>query len=315
MRTLYPALNPYKRHNLAVDPLHTLYIEECGNPRGIPALFLHGGPGGGCCEVHRRFFDPQRYRIILFDQRGCGRSTPHAELKENTTEHLLSDIERIRRLLGIDRWLLFGGSWGSTLALAYAEQRPEQVLGLVLRGIFLCRDEDIEWFYQAGANRLFPDYWEDFVRLVPKFEQGEMIKAYYRILTGDDAELRLQAARAWSEWEGRTATLRPDRTTRDFFTQPAVALSMARIECHYFIHHAFLQPNQLLERARQLQEIPGVIVHGRYDSICPVDQAFALKKAWPKSRLIIVPDAGHAATEPGIVSALVEATDDFAGRL
>jgi len=292
-----------------------LYIEECGNPRGIPALFLHGGPGGGCSEVHRRFFDPGRYRIILFDQRGCGRSTPHAELKENTTEQLLADIEQIRRHLGIDRWLLFGGSWGSTLALAYAEQHPAKVLALVLRGIFLCRDQDIEWFYQAGANRLFPDYWETFARPVPKDERAEMVKAYYRLLTGDDAKLRMAAAHAWSEWEGRTATLRPDSATRDYFTQPAVALSMARIECHYFIHHAFLEPNQLLERAHRLQGIPGVIVHGRYDSICPVDQAFALKNAWPQSRLVVVPDAGHAATEPGVVSALVEATDDFAGRL
>lgn len=315
MRTLYPAINPYDTHSLAVDFLHTVYIEECGNPDGIPALFLHGGPGGGCSPLHRCFFDPDRYRVVLFDQRGCGRSKPHAELRNNATEHLLADIEKIRHHLGIDRWLIFGGSWGSTLALAYAESYPERVQSLVLRGIFLCRDEDIGWFYQSGANRLFPDYWQDFIRPVPAGERGDMVKAYYALLTGADHHQRMQAAHAWSQWEGRTATLLPDQATEDYFTQPAVALSMARIECHYFVHHAFLEPNQLLRDADRLKDIPGVIVHGRSDVICPVDQAYALKQAWPRAQLNVVPGAGHAATEPGITSVLVQATDYWASEL
>ena len=315
MEVLYPAISPYREHALRVDAIHTLHVEECGNPDGIPALFLHGGPGAGCTPLHRRFFDPDRYRIVLFDQRGCGKSEPHAALENNTTRHLVADIETIRDFLEVDRWLVFGGSWGSTLALAYAQCYPERVLALVLRGIFLCRDEDIHWFYQYGTHRLFPEYWRDFVQPIPEAERDRMLEAFHKRLTGGDADERLAAAKAWSLWEGRTATLLPDEKTREFFARPAVALSMARIECHYFIHHAFLRLDQLLEDAPRLRNIPGVIVHGRYDSICPVDQAFALKQAWPEARLHIIPDAGHAATEPGIAAALIQATNEFAAAL
>ena len=312
MLHLYPEIEPFETERLAVDGLHTIHLERCGNPNGIPVLFLHGGPGTGCTPTHRRFFDPERYHIILFDQRGCGRSTPHAELRHNNTAHLVSDIETIRRHLGINRWLVFGGSWGSTLALAYAEQFTAQTSGLILRGIFLCRKKDIHWFYQEGTSRLFPDYWQDYIAPIPKSERSNMVKAYYRILTGADSVRQMEAAKAWSVWEGRTATLLPDASTETFFAQPEVALSMARIECHYFSHDSFLTPNQLLENASRLASIPGVIVHGRYDVICPMDGALALHSAWSGSKLMIVPDAGHAATEPGITDALVTATDEFA---
>lgn len=312
MRTLYPEIEPFKTHSLAVDERHTLYIEECGNPRGIPVLFLHGGPGAGCTPTHRRFFDPDVYRIILFDQRGCGRSTPHADLVDNTTAHLVADIEAIRHHLTLDRWLVFGGSWGSTLGLAYAEQYNDKVLGLILRGIFLCRDQDIHWFYQNGANRLFPDYWQDYLKPTPPKKRSDLVSAYYELLTGSDETKRLEAAVAWSLWEARTATLLPDSANQKFFAQAAAALSMARIECHYFMNKTFFEPNQLLKHADALAKIPGTIVHGRYDAICPVDQAFALSKGWPRADLVVVLDAGHAATEPGIVNALITATDDFA---
>lgn len=315
MRHLYPASEPFATEQYAVDELHTLYIERCGNPKGIPALFLHGGPGAGCTPVHRRFFDPDRFHIILFDQRGCGRSTPHAELKNNTTHHLISDIERIREHLGIEQWLVFGGSWGSTLALAYAEQFPSHVSGLVLRGIFLCRKQDIQWFYQCGTSRLFPDYWQDYLNPIPESERKDLVQAYYKILTGSDKEKQLEAAKAWSVWEGRTATLLPDSATESFFSQPNVALSMARIECHYFSHDSFLGNNQLIANGARLKSIPGVIVHGRYDVICPMDGALELHNAWPNSKLIIAADAGHAATEPGIVDALITATDAFGSQL
>lgn len=312
MRTLYPAIDPYHSFTLEVDEIHTLFVEENGNPDGTPVLFLHGGPGGGCTPTHRRFFNPQRFRIILFDQRGCGRSTPHAELRNNSTPHLLSDIEHLRNHLGIKQWLVFGGSWGSTLALVYAQNHPYSVLGLILRGIFLCRDQDIHWFYQEGASRLFPDYWRDFVSPIPEPDRNDMISAYYRLLTDGNESARLSAAQAWSIWEGRTATLLADQATEQYFAQPKVALSMARIECHYFVNNSFLRPNQLLNEAHRLNGIPGVIVHGRYDVICPIDQAFSLTKAWPNADLKIIPNSGHAATEPGIVDALVSATDSFA---
>ncbi|MEW5825181.1 MAG: prolyl aminopeptidase [Pseudomonadota bacterium] len=315
MRTLYPAILPYATHNFAVEAPHVLHVEECGTPGGIPVLFLHGGPGAGCSPTHRRFFDPNRYRIVLFDQRGCGRSTPHASLENNTTAHLVADIEFLREKLGIERWLVFGGSWGSTLALAYAQAHPDRVSGLVLRGIFLCRPRDIEWFYQSGADRLFPDYWDDYLAPIPEGERADMVGAYYRRLTGDNEIARMGAAKAWSIWEGRTATLRPDPDTVEFFADPYTALSIARIECHYFIHRAFLEPEQLLRDAHRLRDIPGVIVHGRYDVVCPVEQACALARVWPTATLNIVPDAGHAATEPGIADALVRATDDFADLL
>lgn len=314
MRTLYPAIEPYHSSFLKVDEVHTLYIEQSGNPRGIPVLFLHGGPGGGCTPIHRRFFHPHHYRIILFDQRGCGRSTPHAELKNNTTQHLLNDIETIRNHLEITKWLIFGGSWGSTLGLAYAQRYPVYVLALILRGIFLCRDQDIQWFYQQGTSRLFPDHWQDFIHPIPDSERGDMVSAYYRVLTGESESKQLAAAIAWSSWEGRTATLLGDKKTEQYFSRPEVALSMAKIECHYFINKAFLEFNELLENACRLREIPGVIIHGRYDVICPIDQALCLNESWPTAELRVVPDAGHAATEPGIVDALVSASDEFAER-
>ena len=315
MPELHPDILPYAVHRLAVDDRHALYVEECGTAKGIPALFLHGGPGAGCEPYHRRFFDPTRYRVVLFDQRGAGRSIPHADLSDNTTWHLVADIERIRELLGIERWLVFGGSWGSTLALAYAQTHPERVSALVLRGIFLCRDDEIRWFYQEGASRLFPDYWADFVAPVAPADRDDMLGAYHRLLTGADDIARMAAAKAWSTWEGRTATLLPNPSVVNHFGDPHVALSLARIESHYFVHQAFLRPGQLLEDAARLAGVPTVIVHGRYDVICPLENAWALHRALPGSELVIVPDAGHAASEPGIRSALVEATDRFARAL
>ena len=312
MKAFYPKIEPHTRFHLSVDDVHSIYVEECGNPSSIPAVFLHGGPGSGCEPWHRRFFDPAAYRVVLLDQRGCGRSTPHAELKDNTTGHLIADIEAVRRHCSIERWLVFGGSWGSTLALAYAETHPERCLALVLRGIFLCRDQDVHWFYQEGANALFPDLWHDFERVIPPEERDDMVSAYYRRLTSDDAETRLEAARAWSTWEGRLLTLLPDEDTVSHFSDVHTALSLARLECHYFMNNVFLRDNQLLDEAHRLHKIPGVIVHGRYDVVCPVEQAFALHERWPQARLHVVPDAGHAASEPGIVHQLVSATDDFA---
>jgi len=291
-----------------------LYIEECGRADGLPVIFVHGGPGAGCEAYHRQFFNPEIYRIILFDQRGCGRSLPHAELTGNNTRELVMDIETIRRMLGIDRWIIFGGSWGSTLGLIYAETHPSHVLGLILRGIFLCRPRDINWFYQDGASSLLPDYWEDYLQPIPAVEHGKLVEAYYRRLTGDDELARMAAAKAWSLWEGRASTLLPRSSVIGHFTNPYTALSLARIECHYFMHDSFLAPNQILRDAARLQGIPGVIVHGRYDIVCPVEQAWALHKVWPQSRLQIIPEAGHSATEEGIVDALVTATGQFALR-
>ncbi len=309
---LYPAIEPYAIHRLAVNGGHELYIEECGRPDGIPAVFLHGGPGAGCGPSHRRFFDPTRYRIILFDQRGSGRSTPHAGLEQNTTWDLVSDIERVRELLGIERWLVFGGSWGSTLGLAYAETHAERVNALVLRGIFLCRPEEIDWFYQAGASWIFPDHWQDYLAPIPLAERDDLLHAYHRRLTGGDEAVRLDAAKAWSIWEGRCATLLPDQSLRTAFADARMALSLARIECHYFVNQSFLQPNQLIRDAGRLADIPGVIIHGRYDLICPLRSAWELHQAWPRADLQIIADAGHAAFEPGIARALVDATDRFA---
>lgn len=314
-RDLYPPLSPYATYELAVGGGHRIYVEECGRPDGIPAVFLHGGPGAGCESSHRRFFDPGRYRIVLFDQRGCGRSTPHASLESNTTWDLVADLERIRERLEIERWLVFGGSWGSTLALAYAETHPERVLALVVRGIFLCRDEEIRWFYQEGASWAFPDFWEDYLAPIPLEERGDLVAAYHKRLTGANEVARMAAAKAWSVWEGRTATLLANPDIRAHFSEPHLALSLARIECHYFVNHAYLRPNQLIEDAGRLAQIPGVIVQGRYDLICPLRSAWELHQAWPTAELQVIPDAGHSAFEPGIRSALVEATDRFAQAL
>lgn len=309
----YPEIQPFRIHRLEVDE-YNLYLEESGNPEGLPVLFLHGGPGAGSSPYHRRFFNPAGYRIVVFDQRGCGKSVPHAALSHNTTQHLVADIERIREHLRIERWVVFGGSWGSTLALAYAEAYPQTVLGLILRGIFLCRDRDLHWFYQEGASALYPDAWQDFIRPISPGRRHEMIRAYHELLTGDDELARMQAAKAWANWEGVTAALVANPEIINYFSDPYVALSLARIECHYFINHCFMRPNQLLEDAGRLAGIPGIIVHGRYDVICPLEQAWELHRVWPDSSLRIIDRAGHAATEPGIAAALVEATDAMLER-
>ncbi|TWI54149.1 proline iminopeptidase [Pseudomonas duriflava] len=313
MHSLYPEIKPYARHELAVEEPHTLYVDESGSPDGVPVLFVHGGPGAGCDGLSRRFFDPSLYRIVTFDQRGCGRSTPYASLEKNTTWDLVADMERIRSELGIDKWVVFGGSWGSTLSLAYAQTYPERVHALILRGIFLCRPEEFQWFYQEGASRLFPDYWQDYVAPIPENERDNLIQAYYKRLTSYDEIAQMGAAKAWSCWEGRTATLRPSSDVVERFTEHA--LSIARIECHYFVNNAFLEPNQLLRDMDKIAHIPGVIVHGRYDVICPLENAWALHKAWPNSELQIIRDAGHAAGEPGICDALVRATDRIGRQL
>lgn len=312
---LFPEILPYRTFHLAVGNGHQLYVEESGITDGLPVIFLHGGPGSGSSPYHRRFFDPDRYRIVVFDQRGCGRSSPHAGLSHNTTRDLVNDIEKIRQELQIGQWLVFGGSWGSSLALAYAQQYPERVLGLILRGIFLCRNRDIQWFYQAGASEILPEAWERFIRPIPEPERTDMVSAYYKRLTGDDEAQRMSAAKAWSIWEGTAATLRQDATTVARFSDPKTALALARIENYYFVNHCFFEENQLLAGAGALRDIPGVIVHGRYDVVCPVSQAWALHNVWRRAELNIIEDAGHAATEPGIRRALVAATQAMADRL
>jgi len=315
MRQLYPDIKPYKTHHIEVDEPHILYVEESGNPEGIPVLFVHGGPGAGCEAYHRRFFDPNLYRIILFDQRGAGRSTPHAELKDNTTQDLVADMEVIREHLDINRWILFGGSWGSTLSLVYAETHVDRVMGLIVRGIFLCRKKEINWFYQKGADRIFPDYWQDFIAPIPEAERDNLLKAYYQILTGKNEIAQMHAAKAWSIWEGRTATLKHNKNVVEHFGHAHTALSLARIESHYFMHDSFLEENQIINNADKLQNIPGVIVQGRYDLICPLESAWELHQAWPKAELKIIADAGHSATEPGTVDALINATDEMVNIL
>lgn len=315
MRTLYPELEPYATDRLPVGDGHTLYLEQCGNPGGIPVVFLHGGPGAGLTPNYRRYFDPARYRIVLFDQRGAGKSTPFASVEANTTQDLVADIERIRAHLGIERWLVFGGSWGSTLALAYAETHPERATGLVLRGIFLGRPQEIRWLLTAdGAAQFFPDKWQPFVAAIPDAERGNMLEAYWRRLTSDDEAERVAAARAWGAWEGGILTLEDSPATETEFTQPEVAVSMARLEAHYFRNRIFLEPNQLLRDIGYIRHIPGVIVQGRYDMDCPMQAAFDLHQAWPEAEFHVVL-AGHASSEPAIVDQLVAATDAFADRL
>jgi proline iminopeptidase len=314
LRTLYDEIEPYDSGHVSVSAGHQLYYEQCGNPNGKPVVFLHGGPGAGLITDYRRFFDPNAYRIILFEQRGAGRSTPHASLDNNTTWDLVNDIEHIREEFRVEQWLVFGGSWGSTLALAYAESHPERVRGLVLRGIFLCRAQEIRWFYEdsQGASAIFPDTWEEYVRIIPESERGDMIGAYYRRLTSDDESVRLEAAQAWSIWEASALKLLPDQKLIDDFSEPEKAIALARIECHYFVNNCFFDTdNYLLEQVDRIRHIPAVIVHGRYDVVCPVMNAWDLHRAWPEATLRIIPDAGHAATEPGIADALVRATDSF----
>jgi proline iminopeptidase len=310
---LYPAIEPFRQGRLAVGGGHEIYFEECGNPHGQPALLIHGGPGGGSNTTMRRFHDPRHYRIVLFDQRGCGRSTPNASLEENTTWHLVADMERLREHLGIARWQLFGGSWGSTLALAYAEKHPERVSALVLRGIFLLRRRELAWFYEEGCSWLFPDAYEAYTRPIPQAERGDIIGAYYKRLRDPDPKVRLAAARAWSVWEGTTLSLIEDSERIRLFATESYALAFARIECHYFVNRGFFdRDDQLLADAHRLNAIPGTIVHGRYDVVTPLKNAWDLKKAWPRAELRIVPDAGHAMTELGIVHELVAATRAYA---
>jgi len=311
MMTLYPDIKPYATHRLSVESPHEIYFEESGDPDGIPVLFVHGGPGSGSGGRSRCFFDPAKYRIILFDQRGAGRSTPHAELSNNNTQSLIDDMEAIRGYLDIDQWILFGGSWGSTLSLVYAQSHRERVMALILRGIFLCRELDLQWFYQRGASLVFPDYWEDYVRPIESSKRHDMVSAYYDLLTGDNELARMSAAKAWSGWEGRCATLRPSQQLVQHFEEPHTALAMARIEAHYFVNDGFLEPNQILNNSHTLAGIPGIIVHGRYDMICTVNNATSLHSVWPDSQLNIIRDAGHASSEPGITDALVRATRDM----
>ena len=310
--TAYPARESYNEGFLDTGDGHALHYAECGNPAGVPALIVHGGPGGGCNPAMRRFHDPRHYRIILFDQRGCGRSLPNASIENNTTWHLVQDMERLRQHLGIARWQLFGGSWGSTLSLAYAVTHPERVAAMVLRGIFLLRRSELAWFYQDGASALFPEAWEAFERVIPVEERGDMIAAYYRRLTDPDPRVHMPAAEAWSVWEGTTLSLIEDPVRVRSFANPSYALAFARIECHYFVNHGFFAADgALLRDAHRLAGIPGVIVHGRYDVVTPVRNAWDLKKVWPSAELRIVPDAGHAMTEPGIIHELVRATSYF----
>jgi proline iminopeptidase len=313
MRSLYPPIDPYHTFRLQVSPLHNLYIEEVGHPQGKPVLFLHGGPGGGTAPIHRQFFDPQRWRIILFDQRGCGKSTPHAELEGNTTWALIQDLETIRETLGLDQWTVFGGSWGSTLALAYAQTHPDRCHGLILRGMFTLRQKEIRWFYQEGASYLYPDAWEQYLAPIPEVERDDLLSAYYRRLTSEDRQTRLKAARAWAIWEASTSKLIPDANLVKSFGTDAFALAFARIECHYFVNQGFFEVDDyLLQNVDRIRHIPGVIVQGRYDVVCPTTTAWALHRAWPEAEFILVPEAGHSALEPGIIDALITATDAFA---
>ena len=313
MRSLYPPIEPYRQARLSVSDIHTIYFEESGRPDGKPVVFLHGGPGGGSLPSYRQYFDPDKWRIVIFDQRGCGKSTPHAELAENTTWDLVGDIEKLRSHLNISSWTVFGGSWGSTLSLAYAQKHPDRCDGLILRGIFMLRAKEIQWFYQSGASYIFPDAWEGYLAPIPKDEQDDLVSAYYRRLTSLNPTTRQIAARAWSTWEASTSKLVPDETLVQRFGNDSFADAFARIECHYFINGGFFErENQLLEDIERIRHIPAVIVQGRYDVVCPMISAWDLHRAWPEAELKVVSEAGHSASEPGIVSALVEATDRFA---
>jgi proline iminopeptidase len=310
---LYPEIEPYASGMLPLDEVQELYWEQCGNPHGTPVLFLHGGPGAGAASAHRRFFDPAYYRIVIYDQRGAGRSRPLGELRDNTTPHLVADIERLRRHLGIDRWLVFGGSWGSTLALAYGEAYPERCTGFILRGLFLCRRSEIDWFLY-GLRALFPEAWRRFAGIIPEAERHDLLGAYYRRLIDPDPGVHMPAARAWSVYEGACSTLLPSPETVAYFSGDVVALGLARIEAHYFSHDIFLPPNALLDNLHRLRAIPSVIVQGRYDAVCPIITADEVHQAWPEAEYIVVPDAGHSAWEPGICARLVNATEAFKRR-
>jgi proline iminopeptidase len=311
-RTLYPEIEPYETGRLDVGDGHHIYWERCGRRRAKPLVFLHGGPGAGCSPDHRRQFDPERYDVLLFDQRGSGRSTPHASLEANTTWHLVDDIERLRTLFGIERWLVYGGSWGSTLALAYAQTHPERVTELVLRGIFTFRQTELDWLYRYGASEIFPDKWQEFLDPIPQDERGDLVAAYHRRLTGNDRAEQLRAAKAWSKWEAETVTLLPDPHVIEEFTSDDFAVAIARIENHYMINKGWLEEGQLLRNADRIRHIPAVIVQGRYDCCTPPATAWLLAQAWPEAKLEIVPDASHLFNEPGILDGLIRATEAFA---
>ena len=313
MRDLYPPIEPYNEGKLKVSELHTIHYEESGNPSGKPVIFLHGGPGGGISPMYRQYFDPQKWRIVIFDQRGCGRSKPYAELKENTTWDLVSDIEQLREHLKIDKWVVFGGSWGSTLALAYSQTHPDSCKGLILRGIFMLRPSEIGWFYQWGASNIYPDAWQEYLKPIPEAERDDLLSAFYKRLTSEDRQVRLEAARAWAVWEASTSKLIPSTRSKERFSMAEFAEAFARIECHYFVNKGFFErENQLLENIDRISSLPGVIVQGRYDVVCPMITAWELHQAWQNAELIVVPDAGHSISEPGIKDALIKATDRFA---
>ncbi|HUH40096.1 MAG TPA: prolyl aminopeptidase [Castellaniella sp.] len=311
---MYPEIEPYAHGLMDVGHGHQVYWELCGNPQGKPAIFLHGGPGAGCSPSHRQLFDPERYKILLFDQRGCGRSTPTAHIQNNTTWDLVADIERLRHeVLNAQQMLVFGGSWGSTLALAYTQTHPQHVSALIVRGIFLLRQAELRWFYQEGASNLFPDLWEKYLAPIPPAERHDLIGAYHRRLTGNDPVARLGAAHAWTQWESHTITLLPDAAHQQSHTEDAAALAFAGIENHYFVNRGFMDEGQLLRDAHRLTDIPGVIVQGRYDVCTPAVSAWDLHKAWPRADFHLIPDAGHAFDEPGILRQLLAATDRYAG--
>ena len=314
LRGLYPEIEPFESGFLDTGDGHRIYWERVGTKGAKPAVFLHGGPGGGCGPVHRRLFDPALYDVILFDQRGCGRSTPFASLDNNTTWHLVADIERLREMAGFDKWLVFGGSWGSTLALAYAETHPDRVSELVLRGIYTLTKAELDWYYQFGVSEMFPDKWERFLKPIPEAERGDLMAAYRKRLVGEDKVAQIEAAKAWSGWEGETITLLPEPSTSDKFHEDQFALAFARIENHFFVHAGWLEEGQLLREAGRLSDIDGVIVHGRYDMPCPARIAWQLHKAWPRADFHLIEGAGHAFSEPGILDQLIRATDRFAGK-
>jgi proline iminopeptidase len=309
-RDLFPAIDPYQTGWLKVDDIHTLYWETSGNKNGVPVVFLHGGPGAGTQSVHRRFFDPHRYRIILFDQRGAGRSTPLGETRNNTTQHLVNDIEALRQHLGVSRWHVFGGSWGSTLALAYAQTHPDKCLGLILRGICLLEQHEIDWF-MYGLQAVFPDAWENFASMVPAHERHNLLDAYIKLMNDPNPDIALRACLSWSGYEGSCSTLMPNVDNNPMKDDGRRAIGIARLEAHYFKHNLFSPQTQLSDNVHRIRNIPGVIVHGRYDMVCPFANAWKLHRLWPEAEFVVVPDAGHAALEPGIRSALIEATERF----
>lgn len=313
MRDLYPPIEPYSQGKLKVSQLHTIHYEESGNPQGKPVVFLHGGPGGGITPMYRQYFDPQQWHIVIFAQRGCGQSIPYAELRENTTWDLVSDIEKLREHLNIDKWMVFGGSWGSTLALTYAQTHPDSCQGLILRGIFMLRSSEIRWFYQEGASYIYPDAWQEYLKPIPLEERDDLLSAFYKRLTSEDRQVRLEAARAWSVWEASTSKLIPSALSKERFGTAEFAEAFARIECHYFVNKGFFErENQLLENIDRIRHLPGVIVQGRYDVVCPMKTAWDLHQIWPEAEFIVIPDAGHSVSEPGIKDALIKATDRFA---